>query len=50
MPFGGVDKIGTAGSFYVSVNGRMEDPEGAHFLELTNTTLEAQSDMLYETR
>ena len=49
MPFGGLDKIGTVGSFYVSVNGRMDNPGGAHFLELTNTTLKAQPDMLYET-
>lgn len=48
MPFGGLDKIGSVGSFYVSVNGRMDNPEGAHFLESTNSTLEARSDMLYE--
>ena len=45
MPFGGLDKIGSVGSFYVSVNGKMDGLGGAQFLELTNVTLEAQSDI-----
>lgn len=49
VPFGGVDMIGSVGSFYVSVNGRMGDPEGGTFLGLANLTLEARSDMAYET-
>lgn len=40
MPWGGVNKIGTVGSFYVSVNGK-SSPEGVGFLGLTNVTMEA---------
>ena len=48
VPWGGVDGIGTVGSFYVSVSGR-PGPEGVGSLELANITLGAQSNMLYET-
>ncbi len=48
MPWGGVDKIGSVGTFYVSVNGR-PNPEGVGSLRLANVTMEAQSDVLDET-
>ena len=48
LPFGGVNKIGTVGSFYVSVHGQPDNPKGAQFLELTNVTLDARSDKLFE--
>ena len=48
-PWGGVDKIGSVGSFYVSVSGRVM-PVGLGFLYLTNVTTEAQSNnVLLET-
>ena len=42
VPFGGVDKIGSVGSFYVSIHGHAENLQGAQFLELTNVTLDAR--------
>ena len=39
---GGVDKIGTVGSFYVSVTGRTP-PQGTDFLNLTNVTTDMSS-------
>ncbi|CAF9939412.1 hypothetical protein IMSHALPRED_001337 [Imshaugia aleurites] len=41
IPWGGVDKIGTVGSFYVSVNGRLGPDDGTDPLVLTNVTSEA---------
>ena len=39
-PWGGLDKLGTVGSFYVSVSGPLE-PDRTDLLILTNVTLEA---------
>lgn len=40
VPWGGVDNLGTVGSFYVSVGGPL-NPDGTDPFVLTNITLEA---------
>ena len=40
LPYGGVDGIGTSGSFYVSVNGRL-DKGGLELPGLANATIDA---------